>query len=498
MLNRTPELAVVADPRVERGGGQARAICFGSFQLLPAQRLLLEGNKPLRLGSRALKILISLVERHGELVTKEELMGRVWPNTFVEAANLTVQVANLRRILGDGRDGNRFLINIPGRGYRFVAPIIEVLTPSPRRPDAVAAHNLPAPVTRLFGREEVVRGLSARLSHERCLTVVGPGGVGKTRVVLAVAEQLIANFAQGVWLVDFATLDNPLLVPSVVASALELEIKTADPLRGLIANLKNRQMLLVLDNCQHVVAAAASLAAVILKRAPGVRVLASSREPFRTDGERVCRLLPLQSPPPTDSVSAQKALRFPAAQMFAERAAASLGEFVLSDDDAPVVANICRRLDGIPLGIELAAARVNCFGVGGVAARLDDRFHLLTGGRRTALPRQQTMRATLDWSYELLTETQQMVLRRVSIFPGDFTLRAAALLVSDDPGLRLHISDNLAELITKSLVECEIRDAKSQLRLLETTRAYALEKLVEAGEFDAFALRYAEYVKYFV
>jgi predicted ATPase/DNA-binding winged helix-turn-helix (wHTH) protein len=481
--------------------GKERAICFGSFQLLPEQRLLLEGDKPLRVGSRALELLIVLVERPGELVSKEELMARVWPNTFVEAANLTVHVAALRRTLGDGRDGNRFLINIPGRGYRFVAPIkfTEVLTPSPLQSDGVkAVHNLPAAVDRLIGREEIVSGLSAQLSRDRCLTIVGPGGIGKTSVALAAARELIANYAHGVWLIDFAPIGETLLVPTALASVLGIEIKTEEPLRELIATLKNRQMLLVLDNCEHVVAAAANLAAGILRGVPGVQVLATSREPFCTDGERVCRLPPLQSPPPADGISAQEALRFPAVQMFVERAAAALGEFALSDEDAPIVANICRRLDGIPLAIEFAAARLNCFGIGGLAARLDDRLRLLTGGRRTALPRQQTMRATLDWSYDLLTEIQQMVLRRVSVFSGDFTLRAVDFVISDDPDVRNHIVDHVAELVTKSLIVAEMGDAEPRLRLLETTRAYALAKLIESGEFDAIAPRYAEYVKDFV
>jgi predicted ATPase len=312
---------------------------------------------------------------------------------------------------------------------------------------------------------------------------------------LAVAEELIANYAHGVWLIDFAAVSDPLLVPAALATVLGLEIGAEEPLRELIAAFKNKPMLLVLDNCEHVVAAAADLAAGILRGAPGVQILATSREPLRTDGERVHRLPPLQNSPVATGISAGKALRFPAVQMFVERAAAAHGEFVLTDEEAPIVANICRRLDGIPLAIEFAAARVNCFGVGGLAARLDDRLRVLTGGARTALPRQQTMRATLDWSYDLLTEAQQMVLRRISVFSGDFTLRAADFIISDDPGLCNHIVDHVAELVTKSLVVAEMGDAEPRLRLLETTRAYALAKLIESGEFDAIAPRYAEYIR---
>jgi predicted ATPase/DNA-binding winged helix-turn-helix (wHTH) protein len=497
MLHRSPDFSEIANLPIENELGKERAICFGSFRLLPAQRLLLECGKPLRLGSRALELLIVLVERHGELVSKEELMARVWPNTFVEAANLTVHVAALRRILGDGRDGNRFLINIPGRGYRFVAPvkITEEETLSPLRSDEVKpTHNLPASVNRLIGRDDIVTGLVAQLSRDRCLTIVGPGGIGKTSVALTVAEEMIANYAHSVWLIDFAAVSDPLLVPATLATVLGLEIGAEEPLRELIAAFKNKPMLLVLDNCEHVVAAAADLAAGILRGAPGVQILATSREPLRTDGERVHRLPPLQNPPVATGISAGKALRFPAVQMFVERAAAALGEFVLTDEEAPIVANICRRLDGIPLAIEFAAARVNCFGIGGLAARLDDRLRVLTGGARTALPRQQTMRATLDWSYDLLTEAQQMVLRRISVFSGDFTLRAADFIIYDDPGLCNHVVDHVAELVTKSLVVADMGDAEPRLRLLETTRAYALAKLIESGEFDAIAPRYAEYI----
>ena len=475
-----------------------RAICFGSFRLLLGQRLLLEGNKPLRLGSRALDILIALVERPGDLVSKEELIARVWPNTFVEPANLTVHIAALRRALGDGRRGNRYIVNVPGRGYCFVAPVnmSEKLRPSSLELLVVEhAHNLPATNTRLIGRENVVAGLSARFSRDRFLTIVGPGGIGKTSVALAVAEELLANYKHGIWLIDLALVGNPVLVPTALASALGLEVRAENFLPRLIANLWDKQMLLVLDNCEHVIAAAAALAAEVLRGAPGVHVLATSREPFRVEGEWVYRLPPLQSPPVATGISAEEALRFPAVQLFVERTAAALGDYVLSDADAPIVADICLKLDGIPLALEFAAARVNCFGIGGLAARLEDRLSLLINGRRTALPRQQTMRATLDWSYGLLTNAQQMILRRLSIFPGEFTLRAAGAVIPDDTYSSSEIIDQVTELIAKSLVAAEMGDVEPRLRLLETTRVYALAKLVESGEHNAVARRNAEYFK---
>ena len=497
MLDKRKKSAEVPGPNIDARLDKERAICFGSFRVLLGQRLLLEGNKPLRLGSRALDILIALVERPGDLVSKEELIARVWPNTFVEPANLTVHIAALRRVLGDGRRGNRYIVNVPGRGYCFVAPVnmSEKLRPSSLELLAVEhAHNLPATNTRLIGRENVVAGLSARFSRDRFLTIVGPGGIGKTSVALAVAEELLANYKHGIWLIDLALVGNPVLVPTALASALGLEVRAENFLPRLIANLWDKQMLLVLDNCEHVIAAAAALAAEVLRGAPGVHVLATSREPFRVEGEWVYRLPPLQSPPVATGISAEEALRFPAVQLFVERTAAALGDYVLSDADAPIVADICLKLDGIPLALEFAAARVNCFGIGGLAARLEDRLSLLINGRRTALPRQQTMRATLDWSYGLLTNAQQMILRRLSIFPGEFTLRAAGAVVPDDTYSSSEIIDQVTELIAKSLVAAEMGDVEPRLRLLETTRVYALAKLVESGEHNAVARRHAEYI----
>ena len=267
-------------------------------------------------------------------------------------------------------------------------------------------------------------------SQQTLVTVVGPGGIGKTSVALAVAHQLISNYAHGVWLIDLASVGDSLRVPTALASVLGLDIQTEDPFQEVIATLKNRQTLLVLDNCEHVVDAAASLALGIFEEAPPVFrfSLPVASPSARTVSEFVDFLGPLQSPPSAEGINAQKALRFPAVQMFVERAAAVLGGFALNDEDAPVVADICRKLDGIPLAIEFAATRVNCFGIKGLAARLDDRLSLLTGGRRTASPRQQTMRATLDWSYDLLTETNRWYCAASQPFPVILRYERSTLL----------------------------------------------------------------------
>src|SRR5882672_6029280 len=265
-----------------------RAISFGPFRLLAEQRMLLEGDKSVRLGSRAFDILAALVERAGEVVGKEELMARAWPETIVEEANLKMQVSALRRALGDGQGGRRYVITVPGRGYNFVAPVHREEPARAAVPAAVAlasVHNLPLAATRMIGRDEAVAALVSRLSRERLLTIVGPGGIGKTTVALAVAERMIADYAHGVWLVDLAPLGDPRLVPSTVASVLGLEMRTEDPHAALVAALRDRRMLVLLDNCEHVIDAVASLAAAVLGGALGVSILATSREPLGIAGE---------------------------------------------------------------------------------------------------------------------------------------------------------------------------------------------------------------------
>lgn len=474
------------------------AILFGPFRLLTTQRLLLKADRPVRLGSRALDMLIALVKRPGELVTKRELMRVVWPDTVVVEANLTVHVAALRRALGDGRAGNRYVVNIPGRGYRFVAPVTIAQDLQPSAPPAAAVertHNLPTLLTDLIGRADIVDEVVDQLPQGRFITIAGPGGIGKTAVALAVAQRLIGSYEHGVWLVDLAAVTDPLLVPSALAAVLELESRSNKAPVGLIAALRDKRMLLVLDNCEHVIASAAALVASVLKGAPGLHVLATSREPLRVEGERVHRLTSLETPPASPRLSAAEARAFSAVQLFVERAGASSGGFEFSDAAAPTVAEICRRLDGIPLAIEFAAAKVGIFRVEGLASRLDDCLRLLTGGRRTALPRHQSMSATLDWSYGLLTETEQTALRRLAIFASDFTLGAAGAVSADMAHPESEMIDAIIELVAKSLVTVDVGSAEPRFRLLETTRAYALAKLRESGEIGALVRRHARFCR---
>jgi predicted ATPase/DNA-binding winged helix-turn-helix (wHTH) protein len=474
------------------------AISFGSFRLLAAQRLLLEGGKPVRLGSRAFEILAALVERAGQVVGKEELIARAWPQTFVEESNLKIQVSALRRAIGDGQDGRRYVVTVPGRGYNFVAPVSLEEPPLASLPPMIApagVHNLPLAMTRMIGREEVVATLVSRLSRERLLTIVGPGGIGKTTLALAVAERMIESYEQGVWLVDLAPLGDPRLVPSAVATVLGLEIHTEDPLVGLVAGLRDKRMLLLLDNCEHVIDAAASLAAAVLIGVPRVNILATSREPLRVAGEREHHLGPLDSPPTSSGLTAAEAAAFPAVQLFVERVTAIVEDFALTDANAAPVVEICQRLDGLPLAIELAAPRVEVLGVGGLAARLDHSLPLLGPRRRATTARHQTMRAVVDWSYGLLSEDEQRFFRALGIFAGGFTVEAAAAVALDPATTRIDAIDRLADLVAKSLLAADIGGTEPRFRLLETTRAYALERLAESGELEIVARRHAEYYR---
>jgi predicted ATPase/DNA-binding winged helix-turn-helix (wHTH) protein len=474
------------------------SFAFGSFRLIPAQRMLLEDGKPLRLGSRALDILVTLVESAGETIHKDRLIARTWPDTVVDEGALRVHVAALRKVLGDGRSGKRYIANIPGRGYSFVAPVArEQQQPAPAPPHgAGVGGNLPAPLTRILGRDDVIAALRTQLSQRRFLTVVGPGGIGKTTVAIAVAQTVSASYKDGVWFVALFSLADPELVPSALAAVLGISLSGVNPASGLTAWLRDRQALIVLDSCEHVVGAAASIAEAVLKAAPRVHILATSREPLRAEGEWLHRLASLEVPPESTDLTTGDALKYPAVELFSERVSAIAEGLSFGAADLPAVIEICRKLDGVPLALELAAAQVDFFGINGLAARLNDRFTVLTKGRRTALPRHQTLRAAIDWSYDLLPEIEQVVFRRLSVFQGDFTMAAATAVAGDD---QIKIADGLegvANLAMKSLVTTDISGEPTYHRLLDTTRAYALEKLVESGGHEPLARRHAEYYRH--
>jgi predicted ATPase/DNA-binding winged helix-turn-helix (wHTH) protein len=474
-----------------------RAWNFGPFRMVPSQQALFEGERRLKLGGRAFDILRVLVQRGGALVTKDQLIAEAWPNLSVEESTLRVHVAALRKVLGDGRDGARYVVNVNGRGYRFVAPLqhdqaVDAPSLSQSSVGQVGQPDqrpglLPGPRTQMVGREELIRELAALMPERRFLTIVGPGGIGKTTVALALARALAGSYQDGVWFVDLASLADPHRVASAVASVLELQTLSPDPASDLAAFLRDKAVLLVLDNCEHLIDVVAGLAETLVGATPGVHILSTSREPLRAAGEWVHRLQPLALPPAGSGPSAADALSFAAVRLFVERASAILDTYALSDADAPVVAEICRRLDGNPLAIEIAAARVDFFGISGLARRLGERLPLLEPGRRTALPRHQTLGATLDWSYGLLPTSEQMILRRLAAFRGYFTLDAAVAIAGGDS------VEGIANLAAKSLVAVELSGATVRYRLLDITRAYAGEKLAASDEVGEIARCHADH-----
>src|ERR1700736_4700279 len=473
---------------------------FGHFRVVPRRRELLADGRPIYLGGRSFDVLMALIEASGAVVGKDALMDRVWPNR-VEENSLHVQISALRNAFGADRN---LIRTISGRGYQFTGEVrmvaaspgtqvagTAVQVPPATRPQT----NLPEPVSELIGRDvefEEVLGLTA--AH-RLVTLTGAGGIGKTRLGLDVARHLLPKFADGVWAIELAPLSDPDLVPATVAMELGLDLANNVVSPERIANaLAAKQLLLVLDNCEHLVGAAASMAEAVVRASPAARVMATSREPLRAEGGGLYRVPP-RSSPRGDRQDGEERVRYGALRLFVARARAAEPQLSPDGHVAAAIAEICRHLDGIPLAIELAAARTNALGVEELAARLDDCFHLLTGGRRTALPRHQTLRATLDWSYELLPELERVVLRRLAIFAGGFTLQAASTIVAIGEIAGSDIVDCSANLVAKSLLAADLGGETGWYRLLETTRAYALEKLTQSGEFEQVARRHDKYCR---
>jgi predicted ATPase/DNA-binding winged helix-turn-helix (wHTH) protein len=477
-------------------------LSFGPFSLFATERLLKKADEPVPLGGRALDILIALAERAGEVVTRKDLISTVWPDATVEEGNLRFQMSTLRKALGDGRDGARYVSNVAGRGYCFVAPVTrssaKQTAPITGIATAERVQKLPPRLTRMVGRDDTVRALAQQLQVGRFVSIVGPGGVGKTAVAISVAHTLIEGFHDAAFFIDLVALTDPQLVPTAVASALGFMQQTQDPLVGLLAFIGDKKILLVLDNCDHVIGVAAALAERVVSEAPQAHILATSREALRVEGEHVHLLYPLDYPRQDASLTAMEALRYPAAQLFMERAAASGYDAELSDTDAPIAARICRRLDGIPLAIELAASRVGSLGIRGTAELLDNRFSLLWHGRRTALPRHETLNAMLDWSYSLLSEREKVVLCRLSVFVGNFTLQAGGSVASETDIDEADVIDAVASLVAKSLISTTVIDELTYYRLLDTTRAYAAIRLAERGEAARIARRHAIFYSKFL
>jgi len=462
---------------------------FGRFKVVRHRRELLADGRPVELGGRAFDTLIVLIDARGTVLSKDELMSRVWPDRVVEENNLAAQISGLRKVLGADR---QLIRTVAGRGYQFTGEIRVTAAPA-AGPAPSRMTNLPEAVSEFIGREAELGEVTALATEHRLVSLVGAGGIGKTRLGLEVARHLLPRFPDGVFVAELGPVSSPELVPATVASALGLTAVsgTASP-ESVAGAVGAKNLLLVIDNCEHVVAAAAGMAEALLHASPGISLVATSREPLRVSGEYIYRVPPL-GVPAEDNQDIEDVLRHGAVRLFASRARAAEPQYLADGRVAAATAAICRRLDGIPLAIELAANRVAAFGVDGVAARLDDRFRLLTGGSRMALPRHQTMHATLDWSYELLSESERVVLRRLGVFVGTFTLDAAGAVAATVNIPASEVVDSVADLVGKSLLSADFSGAIVRYRLLETTRAYAREKLIESAEFDDVARRHAEY-----
>jgi predicted ATPase/DNA-binding winged helix-turn-helix (wHTH) protein len=467
----------------------AEVYSFGAFHLLPARQLLLNGDVRVRLGSRALQILVMLVERSGELVSKEELIACAWPDTCVEDNNLKVQIAALRRVLSPEAESPQFIATSNGRGYCFVAAVERASAhiqwtagaPLERGP----TNNLPALTYRVLGRESTVNALTEQLSRHRLVTLTGTGGIGKTTVAVTVAQRLLGSYPDGVGFLDLASVRDPRLIPGTLGSAFGIGVEVQDSTTQLLRSFRERRILVVLDNCEHLVTAAAAFAAQLVSALPHAHVLVTGRECLRAPGERVHRLAPLEVPPVNRTLTAAEATAYSAVALFVERATASVEHFELTDADASSVAEICRKLDGLPLAIELAATRMDAFAPQELLGLLQSRRDILTQSARYALPRQQTLEASLEWSYELLSDSEKTLLCHLSAFDLPFSIESACAVAADEGISRATIIETLAGLVSKSLVCAQKSGGNTRYHLLNTTRAYALEKHVTDGMLDS-------------
>jgi predicted ATPase/DNA-binding winged helix-turn-helix (wHTH) protein len=471
-------------------------ISFGPFSLVASERLLTKDGAPVLLGARALDILIALLSRPNEAISKRELMARAWPDVTVEESNLRFHIVSLRRALGDGKDGARYITTLAGRGYCFVAPVARANVHDPEVGAAAGSFphlNLPARLTRIVGRDEDVLKVSTQLTATRFVTIVGVGGVGKTTVSVAVGHHLIEAFGGAVLFVDLSMLSDPALVATAVASAMGLSVQSDDATPSLLAYLRDKRILLILDTCEHLIEVVAVLASRISLAAPDIHILATSREALQVEGEHVFRLGSLACPPDDLGLTAAVARTFPATQLFIERAMASGARLEFGDAEAATVVAICRKLDGVALAIELAARRVETYGLRETAALLDQRLTLLWLGSRTAPPRQKTLQATLDWSYGLLTAPERVVLRRLAVFVGHFTMDAVLAVVTGGTVDQAHVFSAIDSLVAKSMVATHPVGAMMRYRLLDTTRAYALDIAFDESERADLAVRHATY-----
>lgn len=466
---------------------------FGEFRFIPERQLLLYGEDVLRVGSRALDLLHLLVSRAGEVVSKEELTKFVWPSTHIHESNLKVNIAALRRALPRAPSDPPLIATVAGRGYRFAAPV-RVMTGASAHdlPDGVRRQSGELPtVTDPVGREDALADLEARILTRPAVTIVGPAGVGKTTVAVAAGWQLSERFPDGVYFVDLALLDDSRLVGPAIAAALGVAGDFTDLLAALAAVVGSRRPLIILDNCEHVLSAAATISEQLRAAVPGVHVLATSREPLRSRDEAIYRLAPLEFPGAGSDLHATEALSFSAVRLFVRRAEEAHG-FRLDDADAPVVAAICRRLDGIALAIELAVSRLSACDPTTLLHALDQSFEPLNLGAGT--DRQRTLMATLEWSYRLLSEDDARLFRQLSAFTGAFSFDDIVGTSCEGDIPVEEIAARTESLVSKSLLSRGYQEGGLRYRLLDSTRSFAADALQHSGNSEAVLRRFADYL----
>ncbi|MGE5171506.1 MAG: ATP-binding protein [Rudaea sp.] len=483
---------------------------IGPFRLDPRVGALTHEGTPVPLGPRAVAVLTVLVEGAQAHVPKERILEAAWPGRVVEESNLSVQISALRRALARAPGGERWIETLSRRGYRFVGPVT-VLPEAPamaaggaRSPASASItpaagtrserSNLPEPLTSFVGRERELEKLRKLLTAHRLLTLTGAGGIGKTRLALRVAASMLDEYEDGVWLVELAALRDPGLVPQAVITVLGLKEQPGKSLtQTLTEYLRARHLLLLLDNAEHLLAACAQLTDAVLRQCPRVTVAVTSRERLAVPGELTYRVPSLSMPDASQGATTQGLAEYESVRLFGERAGLYLPQFTVDDRNGPAVAGICRRLDGIALAIELAAARVRSMTIDELSRRLDRRFVVLTGGSRVLPRRQQTLRAAIDWSFDLLSDAEKKLFLRLSVFAGGFTLDAAEQVCAGEGIQAYEVLDLLTSLVDKSLALADERGAATRYRYLETVHQYALEQLEERGDAPPWVARHRAY-----
>lgn len=466
------------------GHARPQAYCFDRALIEPAQRRLLVDGAVKPVTPRAFDLLLLLVQRAGELVGKDEIFERVWPGVIVEENNLQVQIHVLRKLIGSAA-----IETIPGRGYRFRSEVTEV---AHAQPSVDAPSGLPRPLTSFVGQEAQLVQCSQLLARSRLVTLTGVGGLGKTRLSLEVASACVGDYADGVWFVDLAPISDARLVSQAVALVVGVAEQAAGRMLDAVERfIRDRRVLLILDNCEHVLRGCAETVAALLHACAQLRVVATSREPLHLQGEAVYPLRALSVPDLATALTPESVGRCDAVRLFVARATAVQPAFRLTEGNLRAVCEICVRLDGIPLALELAAARVRVLSVDEILRHLEDRFRFLKSSDSTAPSRQQTLRATIDWSHDLLSEPERRVLRRLAVFAGGWTFPAAEVVATADGDEAEDVLDLHSHLVDKSLVAIEQEGAR--YRMLDTVSEYAGARLEASGEADSTRGRHLAY-----